>query len=454
MSGVSFGGIASGLDTEAIISQLIAVDRAPRIKFELRSIAAQARHDALNDIKTRLTALRTAATALRSAATWGEVQSVASADPTKVAARQLAGAAPGGVQLEVTQLARSAQKTFAFTPQPGASQLTVGAASIDLPADATLDDAVAAINASSTAGVYAVKVADRLVLAAKTTGAATTIVASGAALAEDVGAAKPGLDATFVLDGVPGSSSSNVVTTAVPGLELTLKGLTTGPVAVTVGPPAPDTAAIQEKVKAFVDAYNATVEFVRGKLTEKRVPDASNSTDVKKGVLFGDPALNGLLSHLRSTIGASLAGNPAATDQLADIGISTGDASGAAKFSADAVAGKLTLDVAKLSAALTADPSAVRRLLGGTGGVDGFAQSFESVLDPAAQGGGTLDTAATSAQSEVKRLKDQMARLDDRLARREDRLRAQFTALEQALARSQAQQSRLMASFGGLGGAS
>lgn len=448
MSGVSFGGLASGLDTEAIISQLIAVERAPRTKLELRSVAAQARQDALNDIKAKLTALQSAATALRSAATWGEVQSVTSSDPAKVSVRQLAGAAPGGVRLEVTQLARAAQKTFDFTPQAGASQLTIGAATIDLAGGATIDDAVAAINASSTAGVYAVKVADRLVLSAKTTGAASSITASGAALVEDVGVAKAGLDATFLVDGVPGTSSSNVVSTAVPGLELTLKALTAGEITVSVGAPAPDTAVVQEKVKAFVEAYNATVDLVRTKLTEKRVPDASTSTDAKKGALFGDPALNGLLSHLRSTIGATLAGNPEATDQLADIGISTGAASGAATFSADAVAGKLTLDTAKLTAALTADPSAVQRLLGGTGGVDGFAQSFESVLTPSTQAGGSLEAASTAAKGEVTRLKDAMARLDDRLARREERLRAQFTALEQALARSQAQQSRLMSTFG------
>mgnify|MGYP006148143277 CR=1 FL=1 len=47
--------------------------------------------------------------------------------------------------------------------------------------------------------------------------------------------AKAGLDATFLVDGVPGSSSSNVVSTAVPGLELTLKALTAGEITVSVG---------------------------------------------------------------------------------------------------------------------------------------------------------------------------------------------------------------------------
>lgn len=451
MSGVSFGGLASGLDTENIISQLITLERQPRVRMELRSIAAQARADALADIKSKLTTLQSAATALRSAATWGDVQSVESSDAAKVAVRQLAGAAPGASTIEVSQLARAAQKTFTYVPPVLATTMVVGGATVDLAAGATVDDAVSAINASSGAGVYAVNVGGQLVLSSKTTGAASTITAVGTTVVEDLPKAKAGLDAQYTVDGgPPRTSATNLVSDAIPGLELTLKAPTAGPVTITVGTPAPDTKAVEEKVKAFVDAYNATVDLVRSKLREERVAGAATAADVKKGVLFGDPALNGLLSQLRSTIGAAVGGNPSATDELADIGISTGAASGAGTFSKDAVAGKLVLDTAKLTAALTADPAGVQRLLGGTSGVDGFAQAFEGVLTPSTAAGGSLDGANSAAKSEVARLKEQMARLDDRLSRREDRLRAQFAALETALARSQAQQSSLMSQLGGL----
>lgn len=447
MSPISFSGMASGLDTESIISSMMAVEGNGKVRLQLRQAAAQARQDAFNEIKGKLTALQTAATALRSAATWGDVQKVESSDSTKIAARQTAGAAPGGVRLEVTQLARAPQQTFAFAVQPGASQMTIGGATIDLAAGATLDDAVSAINSSSTAGVYAVNVGGSLVLSGKTTGAASTITASGAGLTEDVGKAKAGLDALFTVDDVPGSSSTNVVTTAVPGVELTLKGLTAGEVTVTVGTPAPDTAAVTEKLKSFVDAYNATVDLVRGKLTEKRNPEATTSAEARKGALFGDPALNGLLSNLRGQIGQVVGGNPETMDALADLGISTGDATGAGTFSPDAIAGKLKLDTVKLGAALAADPSAVKRLLG-AGGVDGFAQGFENVLTPATKAGGSLEGSASASGSEVTRLKDAMSRLDDRLARKEERLRAQFAALESAMSRSQSQQSSLLSTLG------
>ncbi len=309
-----------------------------------------------------------------------------------------------------------------------------------------IDDAVAAVNASTDAGVYAVNVAGRLVLSGKSTGAANTITASGGAITEDVGKAKAGLDAEFLVDGVAGSAASNVVSTAVPGVELTLKALTAGEVTVTVGPPAPDKDAIEQRMKAFVDAYNVMVDTMRSKLTEKRVPNPQTSADAKKGVLFGDQPLSSMLSQLRLTVGATVSGNPAATDALADLGITTGEATGTA-INAQGVAGTLTFDVTKLRAALDADPAAVRRMLGGSA-VDGFAQGFESVLTPSTQAGGSLDGASTAASGEITRLKDQMSRLDDRLAAKEERLRKQFTALEAALSRSQQQQSSLLGALG------
>ena len=57
-----------------------------------------------------------------------------------------------------------------------------------------------------------------------------------------------------------------MVENAIPGVRLTLKGVTTAPATVTVTEPALDRDAIKSKVKAFVDAYNAVVDTTRSKL--------------------------------------------------------------------------------------------------------------------------------------------------------------------------------------------
>ena len=59
--------------------------------------------------------LKTATTALSSVTTWGNSQTVESTDTTKATVRTVAGASPGGHQLVVSQLARGAQATYAYS---------------------------------------------------------------------------------------------------------------------------------------------------------------------------------------------------------------------------------------------------------------------------------------------------------------------------------------------------
>ena len=209
--------------------------------------------------------------------------------------------------------------------------------------------------------------------------------------------------------------------------------------------PAPDQAAITGKVKAFVDQYNSTIDFIRTELTEKRVPNATTDTDARKGPLFGDPQLTGLLSQLRSAM-SDKTGVGGAITSLADIGVSTGTGSGGAA-SADSVAGKLTLDADKLADALTDNRLDVKSFLTDT--TNGIAAKLGGLLDPVAKAStGLIDVRANEAGSESSDIDDQIQALEDRLAQRQERLQAQFTAMEQALAQSQSQGSWLTAQLG------
>ncbi len=435
MARIQLSGLASGMDTDAVVNQLMTLERAPRARMELRQVSAQARQDAIKDVAAQLTKLKDAATALRSAATWGDVQTVESSESGKVAVRALSGAAPGGYQVSVTSLASADQRTYAFASQSSASQLTINGQTVDIPADAVLADAVAAINAKTETGVLAVDVGGRLVLSSRTTGAASSALATGAGLTEDTAARRAGADAAFTVDGVAKTSAGNVVSGVIPGLELTLKAPTTSATSITVGAPAPDQAQIKAKLKAFVETYNGVVDVLRTKTNEKVVPNATTSTDAKRGVLFGDTNLRGVLTSLRSVAGT-----------LGDLGITTGGAS--ATTSQDALAGKLTFDEAKFTERLAADPAGVQTALAGTAGAGGFARAIEAVVTPQTETGGVLDGRQTAIGGELKAIKDAVARFDDRLARREEALRARFAALEQALSRSQAQQQDFAARLG------
>src|SRR3954469_14805612 len=121
-SGISFGGLASGLDTNSIIDQLMAIERQPQDKLKLRQSQVDARKSALSDVSTRLKTLRLAAQDLKSPTLWLDTQSVDVNDPTKVAVTRTGGAGTGGYQVQIDTLASASQHWFQYTP-PTADQL-------------------------------------------------------------------------------------------------------------------------------------------------------------------------------------------------------------------------------------------------------------------------------------------------------------------------------------------
>lgn len=446
MAGIQLGGF-NGLDTQSLISQLMAAERAPRTKISWDQAAATKRQSLLQELGTKVTALKTAADDLKSAVTWIDTQTVKSTDESRVTVSRTGGAPPGGYDVTITQLAAAERRTYDFQPPAADGPLTIyGAdgttvrATVSLKAGATVDDAVAAINSSADAGLYAVNVDGDLVLAAKTTGEASAFSVDGAGTQLQQVA---GQDAKFAVGSTSYQRASNTVTDALPGVTLTLKAKTgADPVGVTVGNPGPDKDAIVGKVKAFVDAYNALVTVARADLTEKRVPTAANSVDAAKGTLFGDAGLNGMLSSLRSAVSADVQGLTG-LKSLMDLGVTTGAPNAGTTLNKDSVDGKLTLDTAKLTAALDSNALGVRKLLGGLSGTDGFAQAFGKVLAPYQGTGGIFDQRVSSAGKELSRIKDKLDAFDARMDAKEARYQKQFTALEKALQASSSLQSSL-----------
>jgi flagellar hook-associated protein 2 len=447
------GGLASGLDTNAIIEQLMAIERNPKVRLQQRQAVEEARQNALRDVLTRVSNLKTAAAGLRDATIWGDTQTVESSDPTRITATRVSGAAPGAYSLTITQLARAHQVMQGSGVTQAAAddmlQIQVGSGAsvgVAIAAGDTLEAIAAKINSTSDVPVYASVVNSKLVLSGKTTGAASTIsVTSTGTLASDLAFATSltAQDAQYTLEGVARTSASNTITDAIVGLSLTLKAQTTGPVAITVGAPGADTEKIEEKVKAFVDQYNSVVDFIRSKLAEKKVANPATDDDRAKGVLAGDRQLVQLLSSLRQSVSDLVGGRPTDLDQLSEIGISTGASNAGGTTSADSIAGKLVLDSAKLAERLAARFADVKALLHnatGDASTEGFAQRVDRLLEPiTAASTGILSQRISSQQSLIDLLKKRQADLDVRLAQKEVALRRQFSALEAALSQLQSQ---------------
>jgi flagellar hook-associated protein 2 len=441
MAGIQLSGLSSGLDTASIISQLMTLERQPRTRITNDQTAVTKRQSLLQDLNTKLTALKSANDDLKSAGTWLDTQSVETGDATKFTATRTGGAPPGGYEIGVNQLATAERVTYDWKDLTADGPLTflnkdgTQRASIGLQAGATVDDAVAAINSSTDANLYAVNVNGDLVLAAKTTGdsSAFSVTGAGAELDRVVG-----LNAKITVNGTAVERQTNTITDALPGVTLNLKAKTAAvsTVGLTIGAPGPDAAAITTKVQNFVNAYNALVTTTRADLDEKRVPNATTTADVQKGTLFGDTGLSSMLSQFRSVVGASIQGLTGLTS-LADIGVSTGAANSGSAVNRDSVDGKLTLDKDKLTAALTSNPLGVRKLLGGLSGTGGFSQAFATAIAPLQGTGGIFDTRIGSATKELDDIKGKLTTFDARMDAKEAVYQKKFTALETALQKSQ-----------------
>jgi flagellar hook-associated protein 2 len=453
----SISGLASGIDTSTIVDQLMAIERQPQTRLKTQVSISAARKTALSDVQTRLKNLQLAAQDLKSVALWSNAQSIDVNDPTKAAVSLSGPAGTGSYQLNIGQLARGSQRWYSYTTPSSDDTITFSNGhTTTITAGSDIDAAVLAVNSDANAPVYASAVTDAqsgskyLVFSSRTTGAtASTFTASAGSLAEDGSRAVAGLDANYWLDGGPvKTSSSNVVTDAIPGASITLKGVTTtsGPVTVTVGAPAPNNASITAKVKAFVDQYNSTLDFIRSKLDEKKVANPQTTADQQKGLLNGDTMLEGILSQLRIAMTNTYApGNPTTLDQMNEIGVSTGG--GFATLNQDAIEGKLVFDTAKFATALAADPTSVKSLISGT---SGFGQALDTLLAPTLQAGGTMESRLSSEDLKQKTLNDQIASMDVLLNKKQDTLKAQFAAMETALQQSQAQGQWLAGQLAGL----
>src|SRR5690348_11717819 len=112
MAGIQMSGLVSGLDTASIIDQLMAVEKLPRQKITLDQDATTKRQSLLQEVSSKLTSLKYANDDLKSALSWMDTQSVESADTSKFTVSRTGGAAPGGYDVAVNQLATAARQTY------------------------------------------------------------------------------------------------------------------------------------------------------------------------------------------------------------------------------------------------------------------------------------------------------------------------------------------------------
>jgi flagellar hook-associated protein 2 len=454
---LNISGLESGLNVSEIVSAEMAVQREPATRMGNQQTTVEGQREALQSLQSSLSQLAFMAQELSSPTLFDTTQQIGSSNSSQVAASATSGeeAAVGGYELEVTQLADSAQRTFTFTSPTAAQTLEIDGEKFEVAAEESIAKLADAINADSSATVYASAVnGETLVLSTRTTGATggefIKVSDSGGALVEVAGKAKEGRDAEYKLDGVEGKSTGNTLTEAIPGVTLELQALTTvtGPVTVDVQPPAADPSAIVKQVESFVNLYNSTVSAIEKQTSTKPPASPQTAAELKTGTLFGDLDLTGVLNGMRQAIYDPVAGLPAEMSSLAGIGVSTGPPSGTATYSQASVEGQLQLNKSELEAAVRANPAGVQQML------SSWAKGFQETVNAVAGPGGALETRITGDSEQVSELTSRITSLNEMLTIRQKTLQEQFTTMEAALAKSRSEGEYLAAQLDSLNSSS
>jgi flagellar hook-associated protein 2 len=442
-SPITISGLASGLNTSAIISALMSTERAPVTRLTNEQGRLQAQQQQLQGIQSSLQQLAFAASEFSLPSLFESSQAVTSSEPLRVSAATSTGAGIGGHEVEVSQLANSAQRTFAFTSPASEDTVTIDGHEYKLKAGTSAKEFASTVNSDSTGTTYAaVLEGGTVVLSNRATGntGAEFIKVSdpGGTLSEKAGTAKEGKNAEYKVDGVAGSSSSNTVTSAIPGVTLTLNGLTTtGPVTINVQAPGPSVSAVEAQVQAFVKLYNSTLQAIQKQLTTKPVAGAHSASEFATGTLFGDRDLAALLGRMRQSMYEPIAGLAPEMASPADVGISTGAVSGAAGTSQSSIEGQLTLNATKLASAIQTNPAGAQQML------QRWSQGLQSLLNGAAEPGGTLDARITGDGTQITQLGSRISTMNELLAQREKALQATYARLEGVISQNTSQSSWL-----------
>jgi len=306
--------------------------------------------------------------------------------------------------------------------------------------------------ANTSSQVYASVVNGKLVLSGQVTGAANTIaVTSDSTLATDLGMTQSlvARDAQYTINGQSMTSASNTVSNGLAGVSLTLNGTTSSDASLVVTAPAPNTNTITTAIQGFVTAYNSTVDLIYGYVNDPKVANPTTDAQREAGMLQGDPQLLSILSNLRSAVTSTMSGAASGMGYLGNIGLSTGAAVGSGTISQDSLEGKLSLDTTKLQSMLASNFSGTKALFSnptGSFSSEGLSQRMDDLINPQAGVSGTLAGRITSEASLIQSYSQQIADIEQRVTLHEATLRAQFTAMEAAVAQLQSSSSALSSS--------
>lgn len=511
-SPLRIGGLASGLDTDSIIKDLMKAERARLSKYEQDKIVLEWKREDYREVNNTLRKLRDATFNMRLQGSYLQKSTSTSDDSVVQATAVTAG--EGTYDIVVTRLASVATKvgsalsadpavkidpsaslwsqrerfvdgtvggpdssaSFAWGNEGDAFTFAINGETFSFENTVTLNRVMAEVNANEKAGVTMLydSFTDRVVITTKATGdnrSGDEIVFSDDSsgfldgLLQLSGSIESGgQNAQFAINGLTTERTSN--TFQMNGVTFTLKSVSSDPLKPVRVEVKPDTEGVFKMISEWVSLYNETIDSIYSELTETRYPDYKPLTDeqmegltdrqidqweekARSGLLKHDSVIMSEMSKIRMAAYSTVEGLDERYRSLASIGITTGS------YYEN---GKLHIDEKALRKAIESDLDQVMKLFTNSSDEEdevGVAARVCKVLGYSVDR--ITDTAGTSGDlvdssrigERIKAINDRISREEDRLQRIEDRYWSQFTALERFIAQMNSQSAWLNSWFGG-----
>jgi flagellar hook-associated protein 2 len=434
-------GIGSGLNIGAIVSSLTsAFGAAQTNQLTSQQTSLDSQVSAYGTFTAALDTLKLALPPLEDASQLAGFAATV-ADKNIATATTSSDAVAGQYLLQVNSLATSAtltskpQASVAAALGTGTLTIAVGARSIPITIDSTnssLSGIAAAINSAAnnpgvTASIITTTDGSRLVLTGTATGAANVITVTpsggdGGLAALALTQTQAAQDASFSINNFPATSASNVVSSAITGVTISLQQASAlgTPTTLTI---SPDTSSAQAAIDKFVTAVNGVLSSIQT-LTGY---DPSSQT---AGPLNGNATLEAFQNQLQNILGKVTGSG--GVKSLTDLGINAG------------TDGTYATDDTKLGNALSASLASIGNLLGGTNGI---ATQISNLVDGYTKPGGLLDTINQGLQTSLSNVSKQQSALAAQLSAYSARLTAEYNAMDTAVALLKQTQTYLNAEF-------
>ena len=483
-------GLASGMDTDTMVKQLMSVARIPLDTVNQKKQTLEWQRESYREINSKLVDFRNNKLSnYRLSQTLNTQKATVSGDTNALKATATSSANGISMSVVVDQLATKTGIDISLTSSIRVSNTTTleslnngkGSESFDVTINEkttlkfsktdTIATVVGKINSTGKATAVFDEVTGKLSISAKEYGVEAkdfTVSGTFKNLFGKDASVEVGKSAIVTINGQQPSMQfdSNTITVNGVQMNLTAKTKIGESSMITI---EQDSTKVVDTVKAFVQQYNDLLSLLNSKTSEEKYRDYAPLTDAQKeemsedeiekwteksksGLLKNDSILKSAVSSMRSVITSYMGG--ANGLNLADLGITTGQYN---------EGGKLYLDEDKLKTAVLNNPDGVMELFQGSqtdSSIDGLFDKMYTTL------GDTLDkisnkagtnklstdlTVSFSTQNSMYRqltaYEKQILALTDRMTNLEERYYKQFTAMETALSQLNNQSNSLTSLF-------